>query len=129
MIEVHNPDATVATHQRFRERTRRRGANALAQILSGTGIAGTFLIQAGNSVAASSPCTPQGCLLFQTYDVNGSLNGYPGFKTLTVTTPAGANPYSGDLVLSGELHGSASRLDQSSGYIVGCMFTHGNGCL
>jgi hypothetical protein len=100
-IEVRDPDGTVATHREFENSLTGGGAIALAQILSGTGIGGTFLVQAGNSVAASSPCTPQGCLLFQTYDVNASLNGFQGFNTLKVTTPTGANPYSGDLVLSG----------------------------
>jgi hypothetical protein len=94
IIDVRNPDGTLAAHHEFDNSLQGSGAQLLVGSLSRTEVAGTWLVQLWGNV-----CPGNGnCALFEPADP-APATPY-SFKTLTFSVP-GSGPYAGALMLNG----------------------------
>jgi hypothetical protein len=100
IIDVKNPDGSLASHHEFKNALDSDGGLALAQMLARqqvTGVWGVSLWQVSTSLRRPCPSYFNGAC---TIGEVGSTDPEARFKTLTVSVPA-AGPNAGKLVLSG----------------------------
>jgi hypothetical protein len=114
IIDLRNPDGTLATHREFENSLQPSGAAALASNLARQIVTGTWLIQLQGTV-----CSGFYCAIYENLDTNAS--GPNVFKPLTVGAPTSGS-YSGDLVLSGSFIAPTSgTVTAVSTYVNTCM--------
>ena len=96
IIDIRNPDGTLATHREFENSLTTTGAAGLSSSLGRTGVIGLWYI-----VVQGGLCPAGGgggaCLLVEATETLVAANFY---KTLVVSAPT-SGVYNGDLVLSG----------------------------
>jgi hypothetical protein len=93
IIDLRNPDGTLAAHREFENSLLPSGASALVSNLARAIVTGTWVIQLQGTV-----CSGSYCAIYENLDTNAS--GPQVFKPLTVEAPT-SGPYSGNLVLFG----------------------------
>jgi hypothetical protein len=113
IIDVRNPDGTLATHREFENSLQPSGAAALINSLAGQTITGTWNIQLAGTVCSGGPC-----FIFENLDTNA--NGPNIYHGLTISTPI-TGPHINTLVLN------AGFVAPATG-IVSTVYTNVNTC-